>query len=232
MNEGLLIVRVVVGLLMAAHGAQKAFGWFHGYGLRGTGGYMESLGFRPGRVFAAAAAYSELAGGLLLALGLLGPTGPALILSVMIVAAVTVHWHGVFAQSNGVEVPLLYAAIAVGLAFTGPGRYSVDALLGLDVLTAPLIAIGALVAGIAGALGNLALRRPVAAEPAMARKAASRHRERGWRTSALLAGIASGHEHTGGAAGCTAAGTALSEADARADAAHRGPRCTPQHRSG
>src|SRR5689334_24478826 len=96
MSVGLLMVRVVVGLLMAGHGSQKLFGWFGGYGLSGTGGFFEGLGFRPGRLFAAAAGAAELVGGLLVALGLLGPVGPALILSVMLVAAVSVHWHGVF----------------------------------------------------------------------------------------------------------------------------------------
>src|SRR5438552_10994517 len=104
MNQGLLIARLIFGLLMAAHGAQKAFGWFGGYGLAGTGGFMENLGFRPGRLFAAAAAFGEIASGLLIAAGLFGPVGPALLLSVMIVAAVTVHWkNGVFVTSNGIE---------------------------------------------------------------------------------------------------------------------------------
>src|SRR5205814_7539283 len=89
MDTGLLIARLVFGLLMAAHGAQKLFGWFGGHGLAGTAGFLESLGFRPGRVFATAASLAELAGGLLAALGLLGPIGPALIVSVMIVAAMT-----------------------------------------------------------------------------------------------------------------------------------------------
>jgi len=172
MSLGLLIIRLIFGLLMAAHGAQKAFGWFGGYGLSGTGGFMESLGFRPGRLFAAAAAYTELAGGLLLALGFLGPVGPALVLSVMIVAAVTVHWHGIFAASNGVEIPLLYAAAAVALAFTGPGAVSLDALLGLQSLTAPLIASVVLIAGAAGGIANLALRRPALAAVSEQKKAA------------------------------------------------------------
>src|SRR3954469_25330915 len=121
MDAGLLIGRMVLGLLMAAHGAQKLFGWFGGYGLTGTGGFFESLGFRPGRTFAAAAGGTEFVGGLLTAAGLLGPVGPTLIVSVIIVAAVTVHWHGVFAQANGVELPLLYASGAAALALTGPG---------------------------------------------------------------------------------------------------------------
>src|SRR3954470_7218338 len=94
-SAGLLVIRVIFGLLMAAHGTQKLFGWFGGYGLAGTGGFFEQIGFRPGKAFAAAAAASEVTGGILLALGFLGPIGPALIISVMIVAAVSVHWsHG------------------------------------------------------------------------------------------------------------------------------------------
>lgn len=164
MDTGLLLARVVFGLLMAAHGSQKVFGWFGGYGLAGTGGFFEGLGFHPGRLFAGLAGSAEVLGGLLVALGLFGPIGPAIVLSVMIVAAVSVHWqHGLFAASNGVEMPLLYAAGAVALALTGPGRYSVDALAGITALWTPGIAWIALAAGIAGAFANLALRRPVSA---------------------------------------------------------------------
>src|SRR5207247_8920170 len=110
MNAGLALARVVFGLMMAAHGSQMLFGWFGGYGLAAVSGFFESLGFRPGRFFAAAASVAELTSGLLLALGLFGPIGPALMLSVMIVAAVSVHGaNGLFATSNGVEVPVLYA---------------------------------------------------------------------------------------------------------------------------
>jgi putative oxidoreductase len=160
MNEGLLLVRLIFGLLMAAHGAQKLFGWFGGYGLAGTAGFFEGLGFRPGRFFAAAASVSELGGGLLLALGLLGPVGPALIVAVMIVAAISVHWpHGVFAQSNGIELPLLYAAAVAALALTGPGRYSLDALLGLSSIWTPALALSVLGLGIVGGVANAALRK-------------------------------------------------------------------------
>jgi putative oxidoreductase len=163
MDQGLLVARLVVGLLMAGHGAQKAFGWFGGHGLKGLAGFLESLGFRPGRLFAAAAAGGEVAGGLLIALGLLGPIGPALTLSVMIVAAITVHWkNGLFVTSNGIEVPLLYAAAAVALALTGPGRFSLDAALGLS--WSPAVTYVALLAGAVGGFANLAVRRtPVAA---------------------------------------------------------------------
>jgi putative oxidoreductase len=165
MDQGLLLLRLVFGLSMAAHGSQKLFGWFGGYGLAGTGGFFEGLGFRPGKLFAFAAGLSELAGGLLIALGLLGPVGPALVVAVMIVAAVTVHLkNGFFATSSGIEITLLFAAAAVAIALTGPGRFSADALLGLHF--SDLIVWVVLLAGLIGAVGNLALRRTPAPKAA------------------------------------------------------------------
>lgn len=160
LSAALLLARVVFGLSMSAHGAQKLFGWFGGYGLTATGEFLVQLGFRPARLFATLAALSETVGGLLIALGFLGSIGPALMLSVMIVAAVTVHWqHGFFAMSNGIELPMLYGAIAVVLAFAGPGAYSLDALLGLGYLSSPAFAGAALAVGAIGGIGNLATRR-------------------------------------------------------------------------
>src|SRR5258706_7348982 len=156
MDLGLLIARVVLGVLMAGHGSQKLFGWFGGYGLAGTGGFFEGLGFKPGKLFAGAASVGEVLSGLLIALGLFGPVGPALMLSVMIVAAVSVHWNkGIFATSNGIELPLLYATAAITFALTGPGRFSIDALLGLGSLWTPAIVAGVLAAGVVGGVVNL-----------------------------------------------------------------------------
>lgn len=160
MDTGILALRLVLGLLMAAHGSQKLFGWFGGHGLAGTGGFFESLGFRPGRFFATVAALSEVGSGLLMAMGFLGPVGPALMVSVMIVGAVSVHAaNGLFAMSNGVEVPLLYGIGAAALALTGPGGYSLDALLGLAPFWTPAASWAFLAAGILGGVLNLALRR-------------------------------------------------------------------------
>jgi len=157
---GILIVRLVIGLIMAAHGAQKLLGWFGGYGLRGTGEFFVQLGFQPGPAFAAAASISEIVSGLLVALGFLGPIGPALMLSVMIVAAVTVHLeHGLFATNNGIELPLLYGAGAFGLALTGYGEYSLDALLGFAGRWSTSFTWIVLALGVAGGFVNLALRR-------------------------------------------------------------------------
>jgi putative oxidoreductase len=163
MDAGLLLGRVVLGLLMAAHGSQKLFGWFGGYGIAGTGGYFESLGFRPGRFFAAAAGTTEFIGGLLVAFGLLGPLGPAMIIATMIVAIATVHWaHGVFAQNNGFELPLMYSVGAATLALTGYGAYSLDAALQLSWSTEVIWA--ALGLGVIGGALNLGIRKTGPAE--------------------------------------------------------------------
>jgi putative oxidoreductase len=160
MALGLLIARLIVGLAMAAHGAQKAFGWFGGYGLKGTGGFFDSLGFRPGVLFAALASGSEIAGGLLLAAGLLGPVGPALIVLVMIVAAAVAHIkNGFFAQNQGHEINALYIAAALALAFAGPGPLSLDHALGLSHLFTGAVNAAVIATGVVLGFLNLGLRR-------------------------------------------------------------------------
>ncbi|PTQ53472.1 MAG: Membrane protein, distant similarity to thiosulfate:quinone oxidoreductase DoxD [Hydrogenibacillus schlegelii] len=127
-DAGLLIIRLFVGLIVAAHGAQKLFGWFGGHGLGGVGGWLESLGFRPGRLWAALAGGSEFFGGLLFALGLWTPIAAFLIAVVMIVALFTVHVkHGLFITNNGYEYVLILAVVALVIGFlTGPGAYRVS----------------------------------------------------------------------------------------------------------
>src|SRR5262245_14754938 len=169
MAFGLLVARLVLGLAMAAHGTQKLFGWFGGYGPRGTGGWLEGQGYRPGVLFAYAVGLSELGSGLLTALGLLGPIGPAWMISIMIVAAIVGHaGHGFFATGGGNEVPVIYSAGAFALAFAGPGSFSLDAVLGLERLWAPGVAWIALAAGVVLAAVNLAGRRSPRASTAAA----------------------------------------------------------------
>lgn len=131
MDIGLLLIRLVIGGTIAAHGAQKLFGWFGGYGIAGTGGWLESLGFRPGRVQAVVSGLSEFGGGVLLALGLLTPLGAAAIAGVMLVAIGSVHIsNGFFNGGGGYEFNLVLALGALAIAFTGPGEISVDKALG------------------------------------------------------------------------------------------------------
>jgi putative oxidoreductase len=156
----LLTIRLIVGGVFAAHGAQKLFGWFGGYGIKGTGGFFEALGFRPGALFAAAAGAAEFSGGLLIAAGFLGPAGATLMGAAMIVAIVAVHLKGgLFASNNGIEMPLVYALTGFALAFAGPGAFSLDNLTGLTFLDSPAYAWVGVALAIAGGLGNLALRR-------------------------------------------------------------------------
>ena len=156
---GLLIARLFLGIAMAAHGSQKAFGWFGGHGLKGTGGFFETLGYRPGVLFAGLAAYGELAGGVLTAFGLFGPVGPALIVLVMIVAVGTMHiQNGFFAAKNGFELNTIYVAAALALAFAGPGAFSLDGVLGLDRYFSGPVDATVIGAAVVVGLINLAIR--------------------------------------------------------------------------
>ncbi|QYK65098.1 DoxX family protein [Paenibacillus sp. S02] len=128
--SGLLLIRLVVGLLLVGHGAQKLFGWFGGYGPKGTGGWMESIGIKPGVFMAVSAGLMELLGGALFALGLLIPLAALLITVTMLGAIFKVHGqNGIWATANGYEYPLVLIAVAIGIALTGAGSYSIDALL-------------------------------------------------------------------------------------------------------
>ena len=125
-----LVLRVPIGLILAAHGAQKLFAWFGGYGLEGTGQWMASIGLETGYLMALMAGCAEFFGGLALALGLL--TRPAALLTAftMLIAIFSVHIdNGLFMSNNGYEYALTLLVAAVALAIQGGGRFSVDALL-------------------------------------------------------------------------------------------------------
>ncbi len=159
MEIGLLILRLTVGLTLAAHGAQKLFGWFGGPGLDGTGQGMAMLGFHPGRRHALMAGLVETGGGLLLALGLLTPVAAAVVFSVMLVAAVSAHVkQGFFLTSGGYEYTLVLGVAGLTVAFTGPGSLSLDALLGYSVSGA-FWGVAALFVGLVGGAIQLAQRR-------------------------------------------------------------------------
>src|SRR5262245_7194788 len=131
---GLLLIRIVVGLLFAAHGLQKLLGWFGGAGLRGTAALFDRGGLRPGRVTAPLGGAAELAGGLSITLGLLTPIGAMAVLLMMAGAVVAVHApNGLWNTNGGSEFPIVLGTIALALTLTGPGRWSFDHLAGLHL---------------------------------------------------------------------------------------------------
>ena len=169
MTEGLLVLHVFVGLLFAAHGAQKLFGSFNGPGLEGVTGFMGSLGLEPARFHGFAAGLIEFAGGILIALGLVTPIAATALIAVMATAVVTVHFaNGFFNQDGGVEFNLTLIAVLFALSATGPGDVSLDAALNIE-LAGFGWALGALAVGIAGGLGA------VASGKALGRRGGSAH---------------------------------------------------------
>jgi putative oxidoreductase len=167
MNIGLLLLRTVIGLTLAAHGSQKLFGWFGGPGLEKAGAGMQKMGF--GSPAALLAGLAETGGGLFLALGLATPAAAAVCFAVMLVAGASVHFkNGFFLAKSGYEFNLVLGIPALSVAFTGPGSLSIDALLGLDRAGA-FWGLAALLVGLAGAGVQLALRKTApAAQPAAA----------------------------------------------------------------
>jgi putative oxidoreductase len=155
-NLGLLVLRLVVGLTFAAHGAQKAFGWFDGIGWTGWHGIMERLGFRPTLLFAAVSIGAELVGGLALAAGFLTPLATTIIVGQSVVIIAKSHWaNGFWNRANGFEFPLALLGGTVAIGLIGPGAISLDAVAGFA--PSELIRIGLVAVGVVGGLLTLAV---------------------------------------------------------------------------
>ncbi len=160
-NIGVLIVRIVVGCLMAGHGAQKLFGWFGGHGLKGTASWMESMNMRPGKTWALMAGVSEFGGGLLTALGFLNPLGSLGTIGAMGMATAKAHWgKPIWETSGGAELPAIYAAVALGVGIAGPGDISLDKAFGIRLPRRLIFIPGLLLAA-----GTIAAALKMSAQP-------------------------------------------------------------------
>ena len=157
---GLLLLRLVVGLTFAAHGAQKAFGWWHGPGWAGWQNAIGRMGFRPIGLFATLSVAAELLGGVFLALGMVTPLAAAILVAQSVVIIIKVHApSGFWNKSSGIEFPLALGTAALVIGLTGPGTMSFDAVEGLA--TSDTVRIVLVVAGIV--CGAIALAVPTAA---------------------------------------------------------------------
>lgn len=165
MDLGILVLRVVIGLLFIGHGAQKLFGWFGGHGLSGTAGWFASLGFNPPKFWALIAGLAEFLGGIGLVLGLLTPIAAAAIIGVMLMAIVKVHWPHLWVTNNGFEYPLVNALVAAFLGLFGPGQYALDAYLNIAYPMPQTFYIALAVAVIGVIIGLITARRVAQPQP-------------------------------------------------------------------
>ena len=158
MSYGILLLRVVIGLTFAAHGAQKLFGWFGGPGPAGTTAFFQNLGFRAPALMALTAGLAELSG-VLFALGFVTPLAALGLAVVMLNAIGTVHWRkGFWVMAGGYEFNLALLSVAIAVAATGPGRFSIDRALGWDDNIGGLWwGVGVLVAALAVSIATLRL---------------------------------------------------------------------------
>jgi putative oxidoreductase len=178
MDLGLLLLRLVLAAILFMHATQKTLGWFSGLGLHRMAPIFESLGQRPGHVMVRLAAACELAGSLLIAIGLATPLGAAILAGTMAVAggASTISKGTVWNSAGGGEYPLMLAAVAVVLGFTGPGRWSLDSALHaawVPKSNAAALVIGVIVLVVAALAAGAALMRTRANLASDARAAAA-----------------------------------------------------------
>ena len=166
LSLGLLILRLGVGLTIAAHGAQKLFGWFEGSGLTRLRQGFEKQGFKPAWLWVGLVVLGEFGGGISLALGFLTPLGAAGIFGAMLMAIFKTHWkNGFWNSKRGLEFPLALLTMGVAIGLIGPGNYSLDALFGLalpEVLLFLVLAAAAVLVDVVGLL----ISRPAAVAPA------------------------------------------------------------------
>jgi putative oxidoreductase len=169
MSFGLLFLRVVIGLVFFAHGAQKLFGWWGGPGIQGTRGWLGGMGFRMASAMAPLVAVAE-GSGLLLALGFATPFAALLMAAAMVVAIGSVHWRkGFWNMGQGYEFNLVMLSVPVALAATGPGRFSIDRALGWDDnLSGAIWGLAVLTLAVVGALFVLVVMRADRKEAATA----------------------------------------------------------------
>jgi putative oxidoreductase len=166
---GLLVLRLVLGLILVGHGAQKLFGWWGGSGMTGWTGAMTRMRIRPAVPWAWMSALAEFVGGLLVAIGFLNPLGSFAIAGSMLVAIALVHWpKGFWTTKGGYEFNLLIIAAAAAVAIAGPGAFSLDSALGIHLPEPWLLLIGtvATLGGVAVALGTRAPAEATKPQPA------------------------------------------------------------------
>ncbi len=159
MDIALLIFRVVIGLTLAGHGAQKLFGWFGGPGPVRLRQGFEKQGYKPAWFWVSLAIVGELGGGLSFALGFLTPLGAAGIFGAMVMAART-HWkNGFFLQKGGYEYALTLAIASLTIGLVGPGSYALDALFGIALPEVPVFGVLALAALLVDIIGMIITSR-------------------------------------------------------------------------